>query len=123
MSAILRRSGRPLRLVGLMLGPLSSEQPQVGDDEWNDEVARGLDPRDCGCITADDYVGLVDHRKDHADDERDPDRTAQVLSTQADPRRLRDSHAYARADGHLLLLASNDSTSILFQIRSVVQRV
>src|ERR687897_1644653 len=116
MSAILRGSGRPVRSVRLAFRPPSSQQPQVGDDKGNDEVARGLDPRDRGCIAADDHVGLVDQRQNHAHHERDSDRTAQVLASQTDPQRLLDGvHSPRARDCHPVLLTRTILLTILVE--------
>jgi uncharacterized membrane protein YbhN (UPF0104 family) len=66
----------------------AGQQPQVGDDEGNHVVERGLGERRRGGVAAGDHVSLVDRREDGADHERDRQGSTQVLGLKDDAKRI-----------------------------------
>jgi hypothetical protein len=61
----------------------SAEEPEVGHNERDHEVEPAPDPGGRGCMACEQHAGLVDQREDDSDEERDPDRAAEVLAASA----------------------------------------
>src|SRR5215207_9077568 len=84
--------GSSTQIVALSLNALAGQEAEIGDDEWHAVVQAGFHPGERVGVSLDDHVELVDRGQDRPDDERDHDRTSQMVAPEADSQGVRQRH-------------------------------